>query len=184
MKRLIIPSSLLDIILLRLCEQLIENHGSFENTVILGLQPKGVFLANRIKHKLNEIQPNTIEVGYLDISFNRDDFRRRPIESPSYTNTIPFLIENKKVILVDDVLYSGRTIRSALEAMLAYGRPSKVECLCLIDRDYSRELPIMANYVGKTVNTMPSQRVLVELKEQGFNEDNIWLITIDTNENA
>ena len=89
---------------------------------------------------------------------------------------VPFIIEKKKVILVDDVLYTGRSVRAAMDAMIAFGRPDKVELLILIDRIHSRDLPVEANYVGKKVNTIKSQKVLDELKEQNKIEDNIWLI--------
>ncbi|MEQ9008869.1 MAG: phosphoribosyltransferase family protein, partial [Ekhidna sp.] len=117
-----------------------------------------------------------IHLGYLDTTFHRDDFRRRdePI-TPSQTK-ISFLIENKNVILVDDVLFTGRTVRAALDAMNTFGRPAKVELLVLIDRLYSRHIPVEANYVGRKVNTIQSQKVLVELDEKQ-KEDHIWLIT-------
>jgi len=176
-KRLIISSTLLGITIERLCRQVIENHDHFAESVIIGMQPKGVFLAERISKKLSELLGREIPTGTLDISFNRDDFRRREIPAKSYSTNIPFVIEGKKVILVDDVLFTGRSIRSALEALVTFGRPSKVEFLALVDRKHSRDVPIEADYVGQKVNTLPSQKVLVELKEQGFEQDNIWLIT-------
>ena len=171
----LLSSKLLDIMLSRLCQQLIENHNEFKDSVLLGMQPRGVFLASRIKDRLSEMINIEIPVGSLDTTFYRDDFRRRdePL-SPNSTN-VPFIIENKKVILVDDVLYTGRTVRAAISAMLAFGRPSKVELFVLVNRKYSRHLPIEPNYVGKSVNTIQSQRVVVEWIEQGFDEDNIWL---------
>jgi pyrimidine operon attenuation protein/uracil phosphoribosyltransferase len=178
-KRLIISSTLLGITIERLCRQVIENHDHFTESVIIGMQPKGVFLAERISKKLSELLGKEIPTGTLDISFNRDDFRRREIPAKSYSTNIPFPIEGKKVILVDDVLFTGRSIRSALEALVTFGRPSKVEFLALVDRKHSRDVPIEADYVGQKVNTLPSQKVLVELKEQGFEQDNIWLITKD-----
>lgn len=178
-KRLIISSTLLSITIERLCRQVIENHGGFADSVIIGLQPKGVFLAERISKKLAELTGKDIPFGILDISFNRDDYRRREIPFKSYTTHIPFSVEGKKVVLVDDVLYTGRSVRSALEALISFGRPSKVEFLALVDRKYSRDLPIAGDYVGQRVNTPPTQKVLVELREQGFTEDNIWLITKD-----
>lgn len=178
-KRLIISSTLLGITIERLCRQVIENHEDFGESVIIGLQPKGVFLADRIVKKLSELTGKAIPLGILDISFNRDDYRRREIPFKSYITSIPFSVEDKKVVLVDDVLYTGRSVRSALEAIISFGRPSKVEFLTLVDRAYSRDLPIEADYVGQRVNTLPSQKVLVELKEQGFDEDNIWLVTKD-----
>jgi pyrimidine operon attenuation protein/uracil phosphoribosyltransferase len=162
----------------RLAHQLIENHRDFSDTVIIGLQPRGVFLARRIQDKIKAILPNIrIDVGDLDVTFFRDDFRRRekPLE-PSNTE-INFLIEGKKVVLVDDVLYTGRTIRAGLDAMLSFGRPDSVELLVLIDRRFSRELPIEASYVGKAVDSIDSQRVTVSWNEIG-GED---LVELQTN---
>jgi pyrimidine operon attenuation protein/uracil phosphoribosyltransferase len=175
-KRLLFNSHLLDITIDRLCQQLIENHDTFEGSVILGMQPRGVFLADRIGQKLKNLTGRAVPAGRLDTTFFRDDFRRR--ESPLTPNTtsVPFIIEEKKVVLIDDVLFTGRTVRAALDAMIAFGRPKKVELLVLIDRKYSRELPIEPFYVGRQVNTILSQRVLVEWKEQGAAEDAIWLI--------
>ncbi|GAB4238158.1 MAG: bifunctional pyr operon transcriptional regulator/uracil phosphoribosyltransferase PyrR [Ekhidna sp.] len=174
-KRLLFDSKLLQVTISRLCRQLIEAHDDFSQSVIIGLQPRGIFLAERIKKELRKLTKREIHLGYLDTTFHRDDFRRRdePI-TPSQTK-ISFLIENKNVILVDDVLYTGRTVRAALDAMNTFGRPSKVELLVLIDRLYSRHIPVEANYVGRKVNTLQSQKVLVEIEEQG-KQDNIWLI--------
>lgn len=175
-KKLILGSKLLEITLNRLCQELLENHQNFENSAILGLQPRGIYLAEKIRHKLQENTQKNIAIGYLDVTFYRDDFRRREAPLKANATKIDFVIEGKKIILVDDVLYTGRTVRSALDAMTAFGRPQKVELLTLIDRKYTRDLPIQANYIGKEVNTLQSQRVLVEWREQGFAEDNIWLI--------
>ncbi|RDC64298.1 bifunctional pyr operon transcriptional regulator/uracil phosphoribosyltransferase PyrR [Adhaeribacter pallidiroseus] len=176
-KRLIVSSQLLEMMLERLAQQLIENHHDFSNSVILGLQPRGVFVAERLQRTLQRIIGKPIRTGRLDITFHRDDFRRR--ESPLTANAtqIDFIIENQQVILVDDVLYTGRSVRAALDAMIAYGRPQKVELLVLIDRRYSRDLPIEATYVGQSVNSLSSQRVLVEWRTAESTEDNIWLIT-------
>lgn len=174
-KRLLFNSKLLKVTISRLCQHLIENHGDFSGSVILGMQPRGIYLAERIKKQLEESLGKKILLGYLDTTFHRDDFRRRdqPL-SPSKTE-VPFIIEDKKVILIDDVLFTGRSVRAALDAMTTFGRPAKVELLVLIDRMYSRHIPVEANYVGRRVNTMTSQRVLVELEEQG-KKDNIWLM--------
>ncbi len=164
----------------RLCYQLIETHEDFSNTVLIGLQPRGINVVARIKSQLESILDREIMCGNLDITFHRDDFRRRespPI--PSATN-IDFVIENKHVVLMDDVLFTGRTIRSGLDALLAYGRPTKVELLSLIDRRFRRDLPIQADYVGKTVDTLVSERVAVEWKEiEG--EDKVILYTPESN---
>jgi len=177
-KRLIIESHLLEIIINRLCQQLIENHDDFAQSVILGLQPRGVYLAERIKNELFKQIGVNVPLGYLDATFFRDDFRRHDKPLIANENRINFSLEDKNVILVDDVLYTGRTVRSALEAMISFGRPNLVELLVLIDRKYERNMPIESKYVGKEVNTVSTQKVWVELKEQqGIESDNIWLIT-------
>jgi pyrimidine operon attenuation protein/uracil phosphoribosyltransferase len=175
-KKLILDQNLLDITLSRLSQQIIENHGGFSNTVIIGLQPRGTFVANRIKQKLEESLKIEIPTGYLDTTFHRDDFRRRKSLKKANATEIPFLIEDKEVILVDDVLFTGRSIRAALDAMIAFGRPKKVELLILVNRRYTRDLPIEPNYIGKSVNTLHTQKVKVEWKEQTRKNDSIWLI--------
>lgn len=176
-KKLILDSDLLAITVDRLCQELIENHADFNDTVLLGLQPRGIFLAEWIQEKLSKHVGRAIPLGYLDATFHRDDFRRREISKAAETK-VPFLIEQKKVVLIDDVLYTGRTVRAALDAMIAFGRPEKVELLVLIDRKHTRELPIAANYVGKYVDTLESQRVLVEL-DALHKHNKIWLINKD-----
>lgn len=175
-KKLVLDSHLLDITLNRLCQQLIENHGSFTDTVILGLQPRGIHLSELIHSKLQKLTKKQIPLGYLDTTFHRDDFRRREIPAKASETKVPFIIEEKKVILIDDVLFTGRTVRAALDAMMAFGRPSKVELLVLVDRKFTRDLPIAADYVGKYVDTLDTQRVLVELEAQGHKQNKIWLI--------
>lgn len=180
-KQVILNSRHFELTIKRLCYQLIETHNDFSETVLIGLQPRGVDVVKRLKSELESILGKEILCGNLDITFYRDDFRRRekPL-IPSVTN-IDFVIEGKKVVLVDDVLYTGRTIRSGLDAMLAFGRPSKVELLVLIDRRFRRDLPIQADYVGATVDTLISERVSVEWKEiEG--EDKVVLYTPESNE--
>jgi pyrimidine operon attenuation protein/uracil phosphoribosyltransferase len=178
-KKLILDSDLLDITVSRLCQQLIENHSVFSDSVLIGMQPRGIFLAELIHKNLEKDIKRPIPFGYLDATFHRDDFRRRDEPIKASENRIPFIIENKKVVLVDDVLFTGRTIRAAMDALIAFGRPAKVELLVLIDRKYNRELPIAPDYVGKTVNTLSSQKVLVELQAQGHKQNKIWLINKD-----
>ncbi|QRR03797.1 bifunctional pyr operon transcriptional regulator/uracil phosphoribosyltransferase PyrR [Dyadobacter sandarakinus] len=175
-KRLILSSPLLEIMTSRLCQQLIENHQDFSDSVVMGLQPRGIYFAERIVVKLREHTGRNIPLGHLDATFYRDDFRRR--ESPLLPNktNVPFLIEGKRVILIDDVLASGRMVRAALDAMTAFGRPKMVELMVLIDRRYNRELPIDPDYAGMQVSTLESQRVQVEWKEQGFEADRIWMV--------
>jgi len=175
-KKLILDTDLLDITLSRLCQQLIENHNDFAESAILGMQPRGIHLAELIHQKLEKSLKKKIDLGYLDATFHRDDFRRREIPVKANETKVPFIIENRNVILVDDVLFTGRTVRAALDAMIAFGRPKKVELLVLIDRKYNRDLPIAPDYVGKTVNTLASQRVQVEWQAQGNKHNKIWLI--------
>jgi pyrimidine operon attenuation protein/uracil phosphoribosyltransferase len=175
-RKLILSSPLLEITISRLCQELIENEIKEVETVILGLQPRGIYFAERIAKELGKQLNKTFQVGKLDATFFRDDYRRRDTIAPNSTD-ISFLIENKRVILVDDVLATGRMVRAALDAMNSFGRPAKVELCVLIDRIYNRDLPINADYVGKAVNTLPTEKVLVEWQEQGHEADKIWLIT-------
>ena len=180
-KKLISNQKLLDITISRLCYQLIENHNDFSHSAILGLQPRGKFVADRIKNKLESLLKRKVDIGYLDTTFHRDDFRRRETPKKANETTIPFLIEDKKIVLVDDVIYTGRSVRAALDAMISFGRPRSVELLVLVDRKYTRDLPIQPNYIGRSVNTMQSQRVMVEWREFGGKEDSIWLFNnLDT----
>ena len=164
-KQVILSPKQFELTLNRLCYQLIENHNNFENTVLIGLQPRGINVLTRLKAQLEFILKKKIVCGNLDITFYRDDFRRRetPI-IPSATN-IDFIIENKKVVLIDDVLFTGRTIRSGIDALMAFGRPEKVELLAFIDRRFKRQLPIQADYIGKTIDTLSTERVNVEWTE-------------------
>lgn len=173
--RLILSSPLLEIMISRLCQQLIENHTNFTDSVVLGLQPRGIHFAERVVRQLRQTTGLPIPLGYLDATFYRDDFRRREPLKPNATK-VNFVIEGKKVILVDDVLATGRMVRAALDAMQAFGRPRKVELLVLIDRQYNREIPVEPDYTGMKVNTLDSQRVLVEWTEQGHEADRIWIV--------
>ncbi len=177
-KKLILDSKHLDITLNRLCQQLIENHSDFSNCVLLGLQPRGIFLAELIHQKLKSLKVN-VPLGYLDATFHRDDFRRRDTPAKASETRIPFAIEGKNVVLIDDVLFTGRTVRAALDAMISFGRPAKVELLVLVDRKATRDLPIAADYVGKYVDTHDTQKVLVELQAHGHKQNKIWLINKD-----
>jgi pyrimidine operon attenuation protein / uracil phosphoribosyltransferase len=174
-RRLLLSSKNFDITISRLCHQLIENHNDFSNSAIIGLQPRGVFVARRIHQRLTNLFPRKkINLGELDVTFHRDDYRRREIIIPSSTQ-IEFIIEGKKVIFVDDVLYTGRTIRAGMDAMLDFGRPEKVELLVLVDRRYSRHLPIAPDYIGISVDTITSEKVLVNWKETD-GEDAVYLV--------
>ncbi|MCD6010916.1 MAG: PyrR protein [Flavipsychrobacter sp.] len=160
----------LDITLQRLAHQLVENHLSFQDSVIIGIQPRGIFLSDRIVKLVKKITGAAIQYGKLDITFYRDDVNTRDIHVPAATD-IPFSIEGKNVVLIDDVLHTGRTIRSAMDALIDFGRPKKVELLVLVDRRFSRELPVQPDYVGHTVDTILTQKVLVNWKEKDGNDE-------------
>jgi pyrimidine operon attenuation protein/uracil phosphoribosyltransferase len=148
----------------RLAHQILENHLHLENTVIIGIQPRGIFLSDRIVNELKLLLPaEKILYGKLDITFYRDDVRNE-LKLANSTD-IPFSTAGKSIVIIDDVLWTGRTIRSALDALIDFGRPSKVELCVLIDRRFSRELPIQADYVGRAIDTFPSQKVFVRWKE-------------------
>ena len=158
----------LQITIERLAYQVIENYSDLSKVVLIGIQPRGVFLANKMYDQLKKIRPEVeIPYGQMDITFYRDDIRSELHEANQ--TTINFSIEEKNVILVDDVLYTGRTIRAALDAMLSFGRPKKVELCVLINRRYSRQLPIQPDYCGKSIDSLISQKVRVEWDKEEVN---------------
>lgn len=147
----------------RLCHELIEQYGDFSDACIIGVQERGVLLADRVIERLKVLAPkSTIEYGKLDITFYRDDFRTRSEPLKASSTEINFLIEQKRVILIDDVLYTGRTIQAALTALQGFGRPAKVELLTLVDRRFNRHLPIVSDYTGLTVDALDEAYVKVE----------------------
>ena len=159
----------------RLANQILENHVQMKNTVIIGIQPRGIFLSDRIVRAIRtELGDVPFYYGKLDITFYRDDIRKE-LHVPNQTD-ISFSIEGTNVILVDDVLYTGRTIRAALDAILAFGRPSRVELLVLINRKFSRHVPIEPNYVGKAIDTIVTDKIRVSWKETE-GEDLVRLFT-------
>lgn len=150
----------------RLCHQLIEDHGDLSGTALIGLQPRGVLLARRLRTELKRILgKENLEYGELDITFHRDDFRHRATPPTPSNTQLDFTLDDRRVVLVDDVLFTGRTIRAGLDALLTFGRPASVQLLVLVDRRFSRELPIQPDYVGKWVDSIGEQRVTVEWKE-------------------
>ncbi len=164
----------------RLCYQLIEVHDDFRNTVILGLQPRGIYLARKLKNSLESVLGgHSITQGALDITFFRDDLRRKDAPVIPSETEIDFSIEDRNVVLVDDVIYTGRTIRAGLDAMLAYGRTRNVELLILVDRRFRRELPIKPDYLGISVDTIEAERVSVEWTDEG-EADKVLLFTSKT----
>jgi pyrimidine operon attenuation protein / uracil phosphoribosyltransferase len=170
----VINQQQLSITIKRLAHQVLEAHAEIEDTVVIGIQPRGVFVSERFVAELKRLLPaSQIRYGILDITFYRDDIRDE-LHMPNQTD-IPFSIENKRVILVDDVLYTGRTIRAALDALLDFGRPAKVELCVLVDRRFSRELPIQPDYVGKSIDSIISQKVKVFWQERDGREEVVLL---------
>ena len=164
----------LEITIKRLAHQVLENHVDLANTVVIGLQPRGIYLSDRIVDEIKKDTPaDKIQYGKLDITFYRDDIRKE-LHIANRTD-IPFSIEGKNVILIDDVLYTGRTIRAALGALLDFGRPEKVELCVLIDRRFSRQLPIQPDYIGKSIDAIVSQKVKVFWKNKD-GKDEVCLV--------
>ena len=151
-------------IITRLAHEIIEKNRGIDDLVIIGLRTRGAFIADRLSKKINEIEGNEIPTGYLDVTLYRDDFRTRLKQPDVQVTNIPFQIDEKSIVLVDDVLFTGRTIRAALDALMDYGRPSKIMLAVLIDRGH-RELPIKADFVGKNVPTSIGEEVRVRIKE-------------------
>lgn len=175
-KKILLNAKEINITLHRLACQLIENHDDFKETALIGIQPRGVFLANRLETILrDEYHITGLKTGKLDITFFRDDFRRSEKQLQANTTEIDFLVENKRVVFIDDVLYTGRSINAALTAILSFGRPKEVELLTLIDRRFSRHLPIQPNYKGRKVDAITSEKVVVNWQEHA-GEDCVYLV--------
>ena len=175
-QKVLLSSKEIHIILHRLACQLLEKHLDFKNTVLIGLQPRGIHVARRLAEMLEkDYKVKDIQLGYLDITFYRDDFRRGEKTLEASTTKIPFLVEGKDVVMIDDVLYTGRSIRAALTAIQSFGRPRSIELLTLIDRRFSRHLPIQPDYRGRQVDAINEERVQVVWSDDP-NKDVIYLI--------
>jgi pyrimidine operon attenuation protein/uracil phosphoribosyltransferase len=174
-KKQLLSEKQVHIILNRLACQLIENHNDFSETVLIALQPRGPHVLNLLKELLEKHGVQNVQTGVLDITFFRDDFRRRDSPLEPNRTSIEVLLEGKRVVFVDDVLYTGRSVRSALDAIHSYGRPVEIELLVLIDRRFSRELPIQPDYNGKRVDSLASERVLVDWEKE-FGSESVYLI--------
>jgi pyrimidine operon attenuation protein/uracil phosphoribosyltransferase len=157
--RIILTQEHYKIMQTRFCHQLIENHDDFSKSALIGLQPRGISLARSIKKELETLLGHQILYGELDTTFFRDDFRQKPLLPQS--TSINFLVDDLKVVLIDDVLFTGRSIRSALDALQHHGRPAAVELLVLIDRRLSRHVPVQPDYSGITVDAVFSEKVKV-----------------------
>lgn len=174
--KILLTSREVNIILHRLACQLIEKHLDFSNTVLIGIQPRGGFVAKRIKKILEEeYNVPAVKLGFLDITFFRDDFRRSEKLLEANKTEIDFIVENKKVVFIDDVLYTGRSIRAGLTAIQSFGRPAEIELMVLIDRRFSRHLPIQPDYRGRQVDAINDDKVIVSWVEND-GEDTVYLI--------
>ena len=169
----------LELVLQRLCLELKENYGNFSDAVLIGLQPRGALLSANLHRRLEQMTGKSIQHGKLDITFFRVDCRRGDDIRRPNTTRIDFLTENKNVILIDDVLYTGRSVRAGFDALMAFGRPAKVELLTLIDRRYTRHIPIEANYCGKAVDTHAGQKVMLQWDSTQTNLEKVTLFTRD-----
>ncbi len=165
--REIISHQKFDIVLRRLCHQLMENYDQFENACIIGLQPRGTILSNCLVDMLiRDFNVPTIEYGQLDITFYRDDFRDRTKILMASETKMNFIVEGKKVLMVDDVLYTGRSVHAGISALTNYGRPSNIELLSFVDRRFNRDFPIQANYLGLTVDALDEAYVKLRWNEE------------------
>lgn len=160
----------------RLAHEIIERNKGTKNVVLIGMRTRGEFIAQRIHKKIQEIDNSSIELGVLDITLYRDDFRMRLKQPEVSTTDITFDISEKDVVLIDDVLYTGRTVRAALDALMDLGRPNTIQFCVLVDRGH-RELPIRADFVGKNIPTSINEEVKVKLTETD-GEDAVYLIDI------
>lgn len=164
----------LERIITRVSHEILEKNKGTNNLILIGMRTRGEFVAKRIFDKIKEIEHIEIPLGVLDVTLYRDDFRTRLKQPEVSVTNITFSIDEKDVVLIDDVLYSGRTVRAALDALMDLGRPSTIQLCVLVDRGH-RELPIRPDYVGKNTPTSINEEVKVKLKEVD-NEDGIYLI--------
>ncbi|MGB4848423.1 MAG: bifunctional pyr operon transcriptional regulator/uracil phosphoribosyltransferase PyrR [Saprospiraceae bacterium] len=173
--RIILSEQKLNLVLDRLTHQLLEHHGDFSDTCLIGIQPRGKPLSDRIVRRLGTLgKLHNLQYGLLDITFHRDDFRTRNEPLKASVTKIDFLVDHKKVILIDDVLYTGRTIQAAISALQHFGRPEKIELLVLIDRRFNRDLPIQSDYAGMVVDALDQAYVKVEWQEDGGGKVRIY----------
>ena len=150
--------------LTRMTHEILEVHKEIDNLILIGIQTRGVYLAERIQSRINDIEEIEVPCGKMDITLYRDDWTRIGRNPVVKTTNIAFSVDERQIVLVDDVLFTGRTIRAAMDAVIDFGRPDRIELAVLVDRGH-RELPIQANYVGKFVETSRSETVNVLLKE-------------------
>jgi len=180
---LLMDSQALDLALTRITHQILERNRELSKLGIVGIQTRGVFLARRIAAKVQEITKSPIAAGVLDITLYRDDYRKSIKKAKLKVTDIPFDINGMNIVLVDDVLFTGRTVRSALNVLVDFGRPKTIQLAVIVDRG-NRELPIQADYVGTTVKTMANQAVSLQVHEYDKDkEDSIWLTELEKGDN-
>jgi len=169
-EQVILKGTDIDRILSRMAHEILEKHRGAENLVLIGIRTGGVFLADRIKAKILAIEGADILRGDLDITLYRDDWTRISHQPVVQKTDLPFSLDGKQVVLVDDVLFTGRTVRAAMDALIDFGRPDRIELAILVDRGH-RELPIQANYVGKHIETIHDTTINVYLKEKAGRDE-------------
>lgn len=175
--KLIISKERFGLTIQRLCHQILERHVHLEDLCLIGIQERGVYLAERIKNQLvNMLGSQPFDYGKLDITFYRDDFRRRDTPLKAASTEMNFIVEGRNVLLVDDVLYTGRTVHAAIAALQDFGRPSSIEMLCMVDRRFNRHFPIKADYKGVAVDALDEAYVRVRWKEY-HGEDQVLLFS-------
>lgn len=160
----------------RLAHEILEKNKGLENIVIIGMRTRGAYLAERIAKKLAEVEKKDVPLGVLDVTLYRDDFRTALKQPKVQITNIPFSIDNKNIVLVDDVLYTGRTVRAALDALMDFGRPASIQLAILVDRGH-RELPVKADFIGKNVPTSYGEEIRVHMKEID-GDDSVFLVDI------
>ena len=179
-KTKVVDTEGLDRILTRISHEILEKNKGSEDLVLMGMRTRGEFLARRIQNKLKNIDGAELPLGVLDVTLYRDDFRMRIKQPEVSVSNITFDINEKQIVLVDDVLYTGRTVRSAMNAIMDLGRPASIQLCILVDRGH-RELPIRADYVGKNIPTSMNEEIKVRMTEID-EEDAIYLIEVDGEE--
>ncbi|KMJ58565.1 bifunctional pyrimidine regulatory protein PyrR uracil phosphoribosyltransferase [Bacillus sp. LL01] len=170
-KALILDEQAIRRALTRIAHEIIERNKGVEDSVLVGIKTRGIHLAKRLAERINQIEEKDIPVGELDITLYRDDLTTKTSDKEPLVkgSDIPVDINNKKVILVDDVLFTGRTVRAGMDALMDFGRPAQIQLAVLVDRGH-RELPIRADFVGKNIPTASTEKIVVELSEIDNND--------------
>jgi pyrimidine operon attenuation protein/uracil phosphoribosyltransferase len=162
----------------RMAKQILDENSDIENMAVIGMRTRGAHLAKRLADLIYKSRGIKSPLGFLDVTLYRDDFRIRFKQPKVQVTDIPFSIDEKNIILVDDVLYTGRTVRAALNALMDYGRPGRIQLAVLVDRGH-RELPVQPNFTGKIFKTLPKEEIQVRVVEED-GEDGVYLIEIES----